>query len=115
MNLLLLLVLEKFSFSYNSNLTIVHFFLVTCCFQARSLKLHIKTYHDGIRPFLCTVEGCGKGFAHKVCRTIDRMQKWLPSNYSFVFVLISLTSLGSMRKIQKNFHTKMRPVSPISI
>ena len=46
---------------------------------------------------------------------IDRMQKWLPINYSFIFVLISLTSLVSMRKIQKNFHTKMRLVSLISI
>ena len=46
---------------------------------------------------------------------LDRMQKWLPINYSFIFVLISLTSLGCMRKIQKNFHTKMRLVSPISI
>ena len=36
-------------------------------------------------------------------------------NYSFIFVLISLTSLVSMRKIQKNFHTKMRLVSLISI
>ena len=47
--------------------------------------------------------------------SIDRMQKWLPINYSFIFVLISLTSLGCMRKIQKNFHTKMRLVSLISI
>ena len=47
--------------------------------------------------------------------TIDRMQKWLPINYSFIFVLISLTSLVSMRKIQKNFHTKMRLISLISI
>ena len=46
---------------------------------------------------------------------IDQMQKWLPINYSFIFVLISLTSLVSMRKIQKNFHTKMRLVSLISI
>ena len=44
---------------------------------------------------------------------IDRMQKWL--NYSFIFVLISLTSLGCMRKIQKNFLTKMRLISSISI
>ena len=46
---------------------------------------------------------------------IDRMQKWLPINYSFIFVLIRLTSLVSMRKIQKNFHRKMRLVSLISI
>ena len=36
-------------------------------------------------------------------------------NYSFIFVLISLTSFISMqKKKQKNFHTKMRLVSPIS-
>ena len=51
----------------------------------------------------------------RVFKAIDRMQKWLPINYSFIFVLISLTSLVSMRKIQKNFHTKMRLVSLISI
>ena len=32
---------------------------------------------------------------------IDRVQKWPPTNYSFVFVLISLTSLGHMRKIER--------------
>ena len=47
--------------------------------------------------------------------TIDRMQIWLLINYSFIFVLISLTSLGSMREIQKKFHRKMRLVSLISI
>ena len=48
-------------------------------------------------------------------KTIHRMHKWPPINYSFIFVLISLTSLVSMRKIQKNFHTKTRLVSLISI
>ena len=43
------------------------------------------------------------------------MQNWLPINYSFIFVLISLTSLISMRKIRKNFHAKMRLVIVISI
>ena len=42
---------------------------------------------------------------------IDRMQHWLSINYSFIFVLISLASLVSMRKIQENFHTKMRLIS----
>ena len=58
---------------------------------------------------------CCPTLIHKVHWVIDRMQKWLPINYSFIFVLISLTSLGCMRKIQKNFHTKTRLVSPISI
>lgn len=95
--LLLLLVLAKFSFSYNSNLTIVHFFLVTCCFQARSLKLHIKTYHDGIRPFLCTVEGCGKGFAHKVCRTMQTAQQGLRIESPKVY-FVGLESPGKVEK-----------------
>ena len=37
---------------------------------------------------------------------IDRMQKWLPINYSFIFVLISLTSLVSMQKKTKEFSHK---------
>ena len=44
--------------------------------------------------------------------SIDRMQKWFPINYSFIFVQISVTSLVSMRKIQKNFHRKMMLISP---
>lgn len=44
------------------------------------------------------------------------MPKWLLINhYSFIFMLISLSSIISMRNIQKNFHTKMRPVCLISI
>ena len=46
---------------------------------------------------------------------LDRMQIWLLINYSFIFVLISLTSLGSMREIQNKFHRRMRLVSLISI
>ena len=56
----------------------------------------------------------GNLWINKKSVAIDRMQKWLPINYSFIFVLISLTSLVSMRNIQKNFHTKMRLVSLIS-
>ena len=45
------------------------------------------------------------------------MQIWVPINnyYSFIFVLINLTSLVSMQEIQESFHTKMRLISPISI
>ena len=53
------------------------------------------------------------------------MHRWLPlnnysltfanNNYSLTFALINLTSLFHMPKIQKNFHTKMRLVSLISI
>ena len=57
----------------------------------------------------------GNLWINKKSVAIDRMQKWLPINYSFIFVLISLTSRVSMRNIQKNFHTKMRLVSLISI
>ena len=47
---------------------------------------------------------------------IDRKHKWPPiNNYSFLFVLVSLTGLVSMRKIQKNFHTEMRLVRLIRI
>ena len=34
-------------------------------------------------------------------KLIDRMHKWQPKKYSFVFVLISLTILVSTDKIQK--------------
>lgn len=44
---------------------------------------------------------------------IHQMHKWLSSNYSFIFVLIILTILVSMQKIEKNFHAKMRLVSLI--
>lgn len=67
-----------------------------------------------------------KGFVYSACGFwadlftalwMHWMHKWLSINhYSFILVLISLTSIISMRKnIQKNFHTKMRPVCLISI
>ena len=37
---------------------------------------------------------------------IDRMQKWPPTNYYFVFVLISQTSLVHMRKIERIWTVK---------
>ena len=40
--------------------------------------------------------------------TIHRMYNWLPINYSIIFVLISLTSLVVMRKVQKKIHTNNR-------
>lgn len=43
------------------------------------------------------------------------MHKWLTINQSFVFALISLTCLISMWNVQKNFDTKMRLPSLISI
>ena len=45
------------------------------------------------------------------------MHRWLPlnNNYSLIFALINLTSLFHMPKIQKDFYTKMRLVSLISI
>lgn len=42
------------------------------------------------------------------------MDKWLLVNYSFMFVLISPTSLVSMAKIKRNFYTKMRLISQIN-
>ena len=47
--------------------------------------------------------------------TIDRIHKWRLINYSFVFMLIILTSLVSTNKIQKNFCFKVRLVRTISI
>ena len=47
---------------------------------------------------------------------IHPMQKCLPTNYSFTFVLIILTKLVSMRIIQKNEKLiKMKLVGLISI
>ena len=51
------------------------------------LKLEVKTISGRIYIYI---------YEH-------RMHKWLLINYSFIFVQSSLTSLVSMRKIQKNF------------
>ena len=45
----------------------------------------------------------GKRFQH-----INHIHKWRLSNYSFVFMLIILTSLVSTDKIQKNYCAKVR-------
>ena len=45
---------------------------------------------------------------------IDRMHKWRPKKYYFVYVLIRLTSLVCMYKIQKKCCLKARLVSLIS-
>ena len=45
---------------------------------------------------------------------IDRMHKWQPKKYSFVFVLISLTSLISTDKIRKKSSFRTRLVGLIS-
>ena len=54
-----------------------------------------------------------------VCRVreqavIDRMHKWRPKKYSFVFVLIRLTSLVGTDKIQKKCSFRTRLVVLIS-
>ena len=46
--------------------------------------------------------------------SIDRMHKWGPNEYSFVVVLISLTSLVSTDKIQKKSTFRTRLVGLIS-
>ena len=43
------------------------------------------------------------------------MGKWLPIDYSFIFVPISLIILVSVRKSQKNFHTKMSLVRHLTL
>ena len=51
--------------------------------------------------------------ANKV-RAIDRMHKWRPKKYSFVFVLISMTSLVSTDEIQKKTSFRTRLVGLIN-
>ena len=46
--------------------------------------------------------------------SIDRMHKWRPIKYSFVYVLITLTSLVCMDKIRKKCCLRARLVSLIS-
>ena len=46
---------------------------------------------------------------------IDLFHNGGPIKHSFVLMLISLSSLAAMRKIQKNILNKMRPVGPINI
>ena len=46
--------------------------------------------------------------------TTDRIHKWQLCNYSFVFMLIILTSLVSTNKIQKNFCFEVRLVRMIN-
>ena len=45
---------------------------------------------------------------HDISRDVI-VEKWLPINYPFIFVLISLTSIVSKRKIQKNFSQSLSP------
>ena len=47
-------------------------------------------------------------------KIIDRMHKWRPKKYSFVYVLIRLTSLVCMYKIQKKCCLSARLVSLVS-
>ena len=49
-----------------------------------------------------------------ICRGIDHFHNGASINYSFVLMLICLSSLDAMRKIQKNVLSKMRPVGPIN-
>ena len=46
---------------------------------------------------------------------IDLFHNGGPIKYSFVLMLLGLSSLAAMRKIQKNMLTKMRPIGPINI
>ena len=50
-----------------------------------------------------------------VCYVIDLFHNGGPTKYSFVLMLISLSSVVAMREFQKNMLTKMRPVGPINI
>ena len=46
--------------------------------------------------------------------TIDRVHKWLLSNYSFVFMLIDLTSFVCTKRIENNLCFKVRLARMIS-
>ena len=50
----------------------------------------------------------------RIFKTIDRMHKWRPKKYSFVFVLISLTSLVSTDEVQKKTSFRTRLVALIN-
>ena len=47
-------------------------------------------------------------------KSIDRLHKWRPKEYSFLFMLIRLTSLFGTDKIQKKCSFRMRLVGLIS-
>ena len=49
----------------------------------------------------------------KETSAIDHFHNGSLIKYSFVLMLISLSSLSAMRKIQKNMLTKMRPEGPL--
>lgn len=50
----------------------------------------------------------------KILSFIDRMHKWWPKKYSYVFVLISLTSLVSTDEVQKKTSFRTRLVALIN-
>eukprot|EP00118_Oscarella_pearsei_P014710 m.128150 g.128150 ORF g.128150 m.128150 type:complete len:101 (+) comp37945_c0_seq1:99-401(+) len=35
------------------------------CVQKSNLQTHIRSYHEGARPFVCQEDSCLKAFAHK--------------------------------------------------
>lgn len=63
------------------------------------------------QPWIDGIHGVIYSFSQK---PIDRIHKWRPSNYSFVFMLINPTSLISTKKIQENFCFKVRLLRMIS-
>ena len=53
--------------------------------------------------------------SHIIIIIIDLFHNGGQIKYSFVLMLISLSNLAAMCKIQKNFGAEMRPVSLINI
>ena len=68
-----------------------------------TLEEKIDSAVDGIIGSLLTGP-----FVNRKLLTIDLIHKWRPIYYSFIFMLISLLSLVSMCKIQKNVCSKTR-------
>ena len=76
-----------------------------CCF-------HMWTYNQSTIAYVKAFASQSESFIVYV--QIDRMHKWRPKKYSFVYVLISLTSLVSTDKIQKKSSFRMRLVGLIN-
>ena len=65
--------------------------------KRRNAKTH-EALHYLVGYVLCI---CYSMVTLEILHSIDRMHKWRPKKYSFVYVLIRLTSLVCMYKIQK--------------
>ena len=77
-------------------------------------KVLISSYFRFKSNDMMSVPKSTPSWSLKINGCIDRMHKWRPKKYSFVYVLIRLTSLVCMDKIQKKCFLRGRLVSLIS-